>query len=207
MTERTIIASVFSKTYAWTGGRIGYAVFPTVEEAEVFTRLNINYFSCTAPYNQEAAKLALESPLSAPVIAKMVATFEQRRNVIWQQLNDIPGVSCQKPGGAFYLFPNISGVCEQLGLVEYHAQLPEAERQATSPSGLFQLFALYGHRVAVLDRKSFGQVGADGLHFLRLSTASDLPVLADGVRCIRNASEDHAGLRRFLETRPDLQTD
>ena len=207
MTERTIIASGFSKTYAWTGGRIGYAVFPTVEEAEVFTRLNINYFSCTAPYNQEAAKLALESPLSAPVIAKMVATFEQRRNVIWQQLNDIPGVSCQKPGGAFYLFPNISGVCEQLGLVEYHAQLPEAERQATSPSGLFQLFALYGHRVAVLDRKSFGQVGADGLHFLRLSTASDLPVLADGVRCIRNASEDHAGLRRFLETRPDLQTD
>ena len=207
MTERTIIASGFSKTYAWTGGRIGYAVFPTVEEAEVFTRLNINYFSCTAPYNQEAAKLALESPLSAPVIAKMVTTFEQRRNVIWQQLNDIPGVSCQKPGGAFYLFPNISGVCEQLGLVEYHAQLPEAERQATSPSGLFQLFALYGHRVAVLDRKSFGQVGADGLHFLRLSTASDLPVLADGVRCIRNASEDHAGLRRFLETRPDLQTD
>jgi aspartate/methionine/tyrosine aminotransferase len=207
MPERTIIASGFSKTYAWTGGRIGYAVFPTVEEAEVFTRLNINYFSCTAPYNQEAAKLALESPLSAPVIAKMVATFEQRRNVIWQQLNDIPGVSCQKPGGAFYLFPNISGVCEQLGLVEYHAQLPEAERQATSPSGLFQLFALYGHRVAVLDRKSFGQVGADGLHFLRLSTASDLPVLADGVRCIRNASEDHAGLRRFLETRPDLQTD
>ena len=207
MTERTIIASGFSKTYAWTGGRIGYAVFPTVEEAEVFTRLNINYFSCTAPYNQEAAKLALESPLSAPVIAKMVATFEQRRNVIWQQLNDIPGVSCQKPGGAFYLFPNISGVCEQLGLVEYHAQLPEAERQATSPSGLFQLFALYGHRVAVLDRKSFGQVGADGLHFLRLSTASDLPVLADGVRRIRNASEDHAGLRRFLETRPDFQTD
>ena len=105
MTERTIIASGFSKTYAWTGGRIGYAVFPAVEEAEVFTRLNINYFSCTAPYNQEAAKLALESPLSAPVIAKMVATFEQRRNVIWQQLNDIPGVSCQKPGGAFYLFP------------------------------------------------------------------------------------------------------
>ena len=207
MTERTIIASGFSKTYAWTGGRIGYAVFPTVEEAEVFTRLNINYFSCTAPYNQEAAKLALESPLSAPVIAKMVATFEQRRNVIWQQLNDIPGVSCQKPGGAFYLFPNISGVCEQLSLVEYHAQLPEAERQATSPSGLFQLFALYGHRVAVLDRKSFGQVGADGLHFLRLSTASDLPVLEDGVRRIRNASEDHAGLRRFLETRPDLQTD
>ena len=204
MTECTIIASGFSKTYAWTGGRIGYAVFPTVEEAEVFTRLNINYFSCTAPYNQEAAKLALESPLSAPVIAKMVATFEERRNVIWQQLNDIPGVSCQKPGGAFYLFPNISGVCEQLGLIEYHAQLPEAERKATSPSGLFQLFALYGHRVAVLDRKSFGQIGTESLHFLRLSTASDLPVLEDGVQRIRNASEDHAGLRRFLETRPDL---
>ena len=204
MAERTIVASGFSKTYAWTGGRIGYAVFPTIEEAEVFKRLNINYFSCTAPYNQEAAKLALESPLSTPVIAQMVATFEQRRNVIWQQLNDIPGVSCQKPGGAFYLFPNISGVCESLGLVEHHAQLPETEQQAASPAGLFQMFALYAHRVAVLDRKSFGQIGADGLHFLRLSTASDLSVLEEGVRRIRNASEDHAGLRAFLETRPDL---
>ena len=205
MAERTIIASGFSKTYAWTGGRIGYAMFPTVEEAEVFTRLNINYFSCTAPYNQEAAKFALESPLSAPVIAKMVATFEERRNVIWQQLNDITGVSCQKPGGAFYLFPNISGICQQLGLIEYHAQLPEAEHEATSPSGLFQLFALYGHQVAVLDRKSFGQIEADGLHFLRLSTASKLSVLEDGVQRIRNAGEDHAGLRGFLETRPDLK--
>ena len=70
MTERTIIASGFSKTYAWTGGRIGYAVFPTVEEAEVFKKLNINYFSCVPPYNQEAARVALESPLSKQSVKK-----------------------------------------------------------------------------------------------------------------------------------------
>ncbi|MDP6655976.1 MAG: pyridoxal phosphate-dependent aminotransferase, partial [SAR324 cluster bacterium] len=62
MEERTIIAGGFSKTYAWTGGRIGYAVFPTVKEADVFKTLNINYFSCVPPYNQEAAKEALENP-------------------------------------------------------------------------------------------------------------------------------------------------
>ncbi|HIB45203.1 MAG TPA: pyridoxal phosphate-dependent aminotransferase, partial [Candidatus Lambdaproteobacteria bacterium] len=62
MAERTIISSGFSKTYAWTGGRIGYAVFPTVEEADVFKKLNINYFSCVPPYNQEAARAALENP-------------------------------------------------------------------------------------------------------------------------------------------------
>jgi aspartate aminotransferase len=196
MAERTIIASGFSKTYAWTGGRIGYAVFPTVEEANVFKTLNINYFSCVAPYNQEAARLALESPDSPPAIVRMVETFQERRDVIHRQLNEIPGVQCQKPGGAFYLFPNIAGVCESLGLTDASG--------AESPSGLFQMFALYGHQVAVLDRPSFGQIGADGKHFLRLSTASELGVLEEGVRRLRQASKDVQGLADFLKRRPDL---
>ena len=103
MAERTIIAGGFSKTYAWTGGRVGYAVFPTEEEADVFKTLNINYFSCVPPYNQEAAREALENPLSKIAVKKMVETFETRRNLIWRQINEIPGITCQKPGGAFYL--------------------------------------------------------------------------------------------------------
>ncbi len=204
LAERTIIASGFSKTYAWTGGRIGYAVFPTPEEASVFKTLNINYFSCVAPYNQEGARLALESPESAPVIRHMVATFEERRNVVLDLLNHLDGVHCAQPGGAFYLFPNIAGVCEHLGLLDHYAQLPEAAQRQTSPSGLFQMFALYAHQVAVLDRPSFGQLGTAGKHFLRLSTASELPQLEEGVRRLAAATQDAAGLEAFLKERPDL---
>ncbi len=204
LAERTIIASGFSKTYAWTGGRIGYAVFPTVAEAAYFKTLNINYFSCVAPYNQEGARLALESPESAPVIRQMVATFEQRRDVVLGLLNSLDGVHCARPGGAFYLFPNIAGVCEKLGLLEHYQQLPEAVQQKTSPSGLFQMFALYAHQVAVLDRPSFGQLGAAGKHFLRLSTASELPLLEEGVKRLKAATQDSAGLEAFLKERPDL---
>ena len=204
MSERTIIASGFSKSYAWTGGRIGYAVFPTIEEADVLKKLNINYFSCVPPYNQEAAREALENPLSKQAVKKMVDTFETRRNLIWKQINQIPGICCQKPGGAFYLFPNISGICEYLDLIEKHQHLPIEEQ--SSPANLFQMFALYEHQVAVLDRKSFGQIGAEGKHFLRLSIASEQSLLEEGVLRIKNAAEDISGLDKFLRQRPDLKS-
>ena len=202
MSERTIISSGFSKTFAWTGGRIGYAVFPSVEEAEFFKTLNINYFSCIPPYNQEAAREALENPLSKEVVKKMVNTFEERRNIIWEQINNIDGITCQNPGGAFYLFPNIAGVCEKLDLIEKHNNLPID--QQSSPANLFQMFALYEHQVAVMDRKSFGQIGAEGKHFLRLSIAAETSVLEEGVHRLKNASEDLSGLDRFIKERPDL---
>ena len=202
MAERTIIAGGFSKTYAWTGGRVGYAVFPSVKEADVFKTLNINYFSCVPPYNQEAAREALENPLSKIAVKEMVQTFETRRNLIWQKINEIPGITCQKPGGAFYLFPNISGVCENLGLIEKHQRL--SKEQQSSPDNIFQMFALYEHQVAVLDRKSFGQIGADGKYFLRLSIAADQAVLEEGVQRLKAASEDLSGLDKFLKERPDL---
>ena len=202
MSERTIISSGFSKTFAWTGGRIGYAVFPSVKEAEFFKTLNINYFSCIPPYNQEAAREALENPLSKEVVKKMVNTFEERRNIIWEKINKIDGITCQKPGGAFYLFPNIAGVCEKLDLIEKHNNLPID--QQSSPANLFQMFALYEHQVAVMDRKSFGQIGAEGKHFLRLSIAAETSVLEEGVHRLKNASEDLSGLDRFIKERPDL---
>ncbi len=202
MAGKTIIASGFSKTYSWTGGRIGYAVFPTVEEADIFKKLNINYFSCVPPYNQEAAREALENPLSKQAVGKMVDIFESRRNLIWSQISKIPGISCQKPGGAFYLFPNISAVCENLDLINKHHRLSPEEQ--SSPANLFQMFSLYEHQVAVLDRNSFGQIGAEGKHFLRLSIAAEQSVLEEGVRRIKAATEDVSGLDNFLKKRPDL---
>jgi aspartate aminotransferase len=200
MPERTIISSGFSKSFAWTGGRIGYAVFPTEDEANVFKNLNINYFSCVPPFNQEGARVALEHPESPAVVAEMVRTFQHRRNVIVKMLNAIDGVRCKTPGGAFYLFPNIAGVCEKIGAIEAWASLPTDLRQRTSPSTLFQMFLLYHHFVASMDRNSFGRIGAEGQHYLRLSIASELSVLEEGVKRLEAASLDNSGFARFMDT-------
>ncbi|MBW2178479.1 MAG: aminotransferase class I/II-fold pyridoxal phosphate-dependent enzyme, partial [Deltaproteobacteria bacterium] len=179
-------------------GRIGYAVLPTVEEADAFKNMNINYFSCIPPYNQAGAREALENPASGPWMADMALTFEKRRDIIVRMLNDIDGVSCQTPGGAFYLFPNISDLCERLGVLETMQNLPEDMRKNTSPSTLFQMFALYDHKVAVMDRRSFGAIGTENLHFLRLSIAADIESLKEGVRRLSAAGDDVEGFQRFI---------
>lgn len=198
MAERTIISSGFSKSYAWTGGRVGYAVMPTVEEAEAFKTMNINYFSCVPPYNQEGAREALENKQSKPWMAEMARTFESRRDVIHEELNAIEGITCQKPGGAFYMFPNIAGICERVGAFEAYTGLPPEVRRLTSPSTLFQMFALYQYYVAVMDRRSFGAIGTQDLHYLRISIAADLATLQEGVRRLAAAAGDGDGFQRFV---------
>jgi aspartate aminotransferase len=199
MAARTVIVGGASKSYAWTGGRIGWAVFPTVEEAVVFKNLNINYFSCVAAYTQMGAKLALESPASRPAVAAMVAAFAERRDLMVEGLNAIPGVSCRTPGGAFYLFPNIGGVCESMGAVDAHAALTPADRDRTSPSTLFQMFLLWRHHVATLDRASFGRIGASGQHYLRISIATGLADLQRALDIIAKAARDRDGFRGFVK--------
>ncbi|HJW10007.1 MAG TPA: aminotransferase class I/II-fold pyridoxal phosphate-dependent enzyme [Holophagaceae bacterium] len=198
MEERTILVSGVSKSYSWTGGRVGWAVFPTAEEAAVFKNLNINYFSCIPAYNQMGAKIAIESPESVIEIARMTAAFQRRRDLVVSGLNAIPGIRCQLPKGAFYVFPNIGGVCEDLGVIEAYRALPDAVRQRTTPSTLFQLFLLFRHHVAALDRKSFGRIGVEGRHFLRLSIATAFEELEMGIDRIRRASQDRDGFRAFL---------
>lgn len=198
MVERTIIVSGASKSYSWTGGRIGWALFPTPEEAEVFRTLNINYFSCIPAYNQEGARLALESPQSADAIGLMVKTFQERRDLVVSGLNAIPGIRCQLPKGAFYVFPNIAGVCQQLGIFEAYQALPADVQKKTSPSTLFQMFLLFGYQVAVLDRKSFGRIGTENLHYLRLSIATDTASLREGLTRIAAAAQDRDGFQRYV---------
>ena len=198
MAERTVMVSGASKSYSWTGGRIGWAVFPSVEEAQVFKNLNINYFSCVPAYNQMGAKLAIESPESPPEIEKMVSAFQERRDLVVSGLNSIDGVSCQIPKGAFYVFPNVGGVCEKLGAVDAFESLPDPVREKTSPSTLFQMFLLFRYQVATLDRRSFGQAGAEGKHFLRISIATGLGDLREAVDRIGQASQDQEGFAAFL---------
>jgi aspartate/methionine/tyrosine aminotransferase len=200
MEARTIIASAVSKTYAWTGGRVGWAVYPTVEEAKVHRNLNINYVASIPPYNQIGARVALESAESEIAIRQMCEAFQRRRDQVVAGLNAIDGIRCQLPKGAFYVFPNIAGVVERLGLQQAFDALPEAVRRDSSPATLFQLFLLHRYHVATMDRRSFCALDSEGQHFLRLSIATGANDLAEAVTRIEAASRDEAGFRAFVKS-------
>jgi aspartate aminotransferase len=106
MADRTILLDGWSKTFAMTGWRLGFGVFPA-PLVEPVTRMVINSVSCTSAFSQYAAIAALEGPW-APV-EEMVAEFRRRRDVIVAGLNEISGLHCVQPQGAFYAFPSIAG--------------------------------------------------------------------------------------------------
>ena len=106
MRDRTIMLDGWSKTYAMTGWRLGFAVWPR-SIANTATRLAINCHSCVNAPTQFAGIAALEGPHDQ--VKTMVEAFDERRKVIVPALNQIPGFTCVAPGGAFYAFPNITG--------------------------------------------------------------------------------------------------
>ena len=199
MAEKTIIVSGVSKSFSWTGGRVGWAVLPTTEEAALFKNLNINYISCVPAYNQMGAKLGIESPESLPEIQRMVSAFQDRRDFVVDGLNAVRGVTCHRPKGAFYVFPNIGGLCDELGACHAFESLPKDIQSQTSPATLFQMFLLFKYHVAVMDRRSFGSVGAEGRHFLRVSIATGIDDLKKAVERISVAAEDRNGFARFMK--------
>ena len=200
MESRTIIASAVSKTYSWTGGRVGWAVYPTVEEAKVHRNLNINYFASIPPYNQLGTVAALESPESETAIRAMVDAFQRRRDIVVDGLNAIDGVSCQKPKGAFYVFPNIGDALDELGALDAFDALPEDVRRNSSPATLFQLFLLHSYHVATMDRRSFCTLDSEGQHFIRISVATGETDLENAVSRLGDATRDKDGFRAFLNS-------
>lgn len=106
MRERTIIIDGYSKTYAMTGWRLGYGVMPE-PLAQALTQLQINATSCTCTFTQVAGIEGIKGDQTAA--RAMVAEFKRRRDVIVDGLNAIDGVTCLRPKGAFYVFPNITG--------------------------------------------------------------------------------------------------
>ena len=148
MKERTILLEGHSKTYAMTGWRLGYGIAPT-ELADKITQLTINSNSCTATFTQFAGIEALKGPQD--FVHDMVTEFRKRRDAIVDGLNAVEGVSCIKPLGAFYVFPNVS-------------QLPLSCQDLSD-------YLLEDAGVAVLPGTAFGKYG-DG--YLRLSYANSL---------------------------------
>ncbi|MFP3984917.1 MAG: pyridoxal phosphate-dependent aminotransferase [Candidatus Bathyarchaeia archaeon] len=107
MKEKTVIIDGFSKTYAMTGWRLGYGAMRK-DLAEKITQLMINSNSCTCAFSQVAGVEALRGPQDEA--EKMVEQFRKRREVIVSGLNKIDGITCKKPQGTFYVFPNVEGI-------------------------------------------------------------------------------------------------
>jgi len=114
MLERTIISDGASKTWAMTGWRIGFASNPVL--APMFTRWITNTESCASQISQWAAVEAINGPQEAA--ESMKASFLARRDLIVRLLNEVPGVSCLVPGGAFYVWPNVTEACRMIGAAD-----------------------------------------------------------------------------------------
>jgi aspartate/methionine/tyrosine aminotransferase len=158
--DRLILLDGWSKTYAMTGWRLGYAVWPAalVEHA---TRLCVNDHSCVNAATQWAGVAALEGPQDEA--DAMVRAFDERRLVILEELNAIPGFSCVRPGGAFYAFPNV----KKTGLTSQKLQ-----EKLLNEAG-----------VAVIAGTSFGAYGEG---YLRFSYANSIDNIREATRRIRS---------------------
>jgi aspartate/methionine/tyrosine aminotransferase len=158
MAERTIVLDGFSKTYAMTGWRLGYAVVPE-PLLSAYSLLIINSVSCTSAFSQIAAVDALTGPQDS--VDAMVREFRARRDLVVEGLNAIPGISCLSPAGAFYVFPNVSGT--GLSGSEFADRL------------------LRDAGVCVLSGTAFGQVGRD---HIRISYANSQAKLREALERI-----------------------
>lgn len=158
--DRLILLDGWSKTYAMTGWRLGWAVWPK-DLAPIATRLAINIHSCVNAATQFAGIEALTGP-QGPV-DEMVAAFDRRRDVIVERLNALPGFRCVRPGGAFYAFPNI----EETGF----------------KSGDLQERLLTQADVAVISGTSFGHQGEG---YLRFSYANSIDNIERAINRVAN---------------------
>ncbi len=154
--DRLIVLDGWSKTYAMTGWRLGFAVWPE-SLVEGATRLAVNSHSCVNAAAQYAGIAALEGPQDA--VDSMNAAFAERRQVIVAALNQLPGFRCVEPGGAFYAFPNITGT----GLDAKGLQTKLLEEAG----------------VAVVAGTSFG---AEGEGYLRFSYANSVEAIEEAAR-------------------------
>lgn len=162
MYERTIISDGASKTWAMTGWRIGFAANPGL--APVFTRWITNTDSCASQISQWAAVEAINGPQDAA--AAMKQSFHERRDLIVRLLNQVPGVSCRVPGGAFYAWPNVTEACRRVGAAD---------------SEEFRKRLLHVAGVAVLADIHFGsRVPGEGQH-VRFSYAASSQAIEAGV--------------------------
>ncbi|MBN1123297.1 MAG: pyridoxal phosphate-dependent aminotransferase [Anaerolineae bacterium] len=155
MLERTILVDGYSKTYAMTGWRLGYGIMPEELAGPVTTLVN-HSSGCSAEFTQIAGIEAITG--QQEWVDEMVAEYQARRDILVDGLNEIPGVSCITPQGAFYVFPNVKSFSKPVG---------ELATQILNEAG-----------VALLPGTAFGKYGEG---HLRLSYASSIAAIEEGL--------------------------
>jgi aspartate/methionine/tyrosine aminotransferase len=165
VSKNCIIINGFSKAYAMTGWRMGYA-FANEEIIEAMVRVQQSTTTCPASFVQKAGVAALRGPQDS--IRKMVQEYDRRRKFIVKQLNNISGLSCNMPKGAFYVFPSI----KKLGItsLEFCSKLLEEEGVSTTPGSVF---------------------GDSGEGYIRISYATSLETISEAVKKIRKFVNDN----------------
>jgi aspartate aminotransferase len=166
--DRTIVVNGVSKAYAMTGWRIGYAAGPE-EIIGAISKIQSQNTSNPASISQKASVAALNG--DQQVVSMMVAEFRKRKDYIVGALNDIPGIYCPMPGGAFYVFPNVSGL---------YGRSYEGKKITNSTE--FIEYLLDGANVATVPGVAFGSDD-----HIRLSYATSLTNIEEGVRRIKDA--------------------
>ncbi len=161
MADRTIIVDGFSKTYCMTGWRLGYGVMP-IRLAEKVSLLAVHAVGCTAHFTQYAGQEAMTGPQGR--VAEVMAEYQRRRDVLVDGLNSIDGITCQRPAGTFYAFPNVQA---------FGRPSEEIAEQLLEEAG-----------VALLPGTAFG---AHGQGYLRLCYANSVDKLQEAVERIRQA--------------------
>jgi aspartate aminotransferase len=163
--RRLCIAGSFSKTYAMTGWRVGYSL-ANAEWTRAMLKVQGHSTSNTTSISQAAATEALNGPQDS--VANMLAEYTRRREWLLAALNDIPGLRCPQPEGAFYAFPDVRGCC----------------KGKLQTSGDFANALLEKEQTVVTDGAGFG---ADG--FIRISYATSIDRVQEGVKRIRRVAE------------------
>ncbi|GAQ95272.1 aspartate aminotransferase [Thermodesulfovibrio aggregans] len=165
--ERTIVVNGLSKSHAMTGWRIGYAAGP-VEIIKTMTKIQSQSTSNPTSIAQKAAVAALKGPQDC--VEKMRQEFEKRRDYLVKELNNIAGVSCRMPKGAFYVFPNVNKVLGKNGI---------------NSSMDLSIYLLEKAFVALVPGSAFGTEG-----YIRISYATSMENLAKGIERIRKSLEE-----------------
>ena len=160
MAERTIVVNGFSKTYAMTGWRLGYVAGPA-DLIEAIGKINENSCSCVNTAVQWAGIEALSGEQTQPYLDMMVASFQERRDVVYRMINEIPGLSCVKPQGAFYAFVNIAGT--GIKAADFATKL------------------LRNYHVGLVPGTGFGP---DCENYVRISYATSMENICEGIRRI-----------------------
>ncbi len=170
--ERLCIAGSFSKTYAMTGWRVGYSVAPAAWTREM-NKVQSHSTSNPSSISQAAAVAAYESPQDC--VREMLAEYRRRRDWLVKALGDVPGLSCLEPEGAFYVFPNVRGCYG---------------KEVKSSADFADRLLKEAHTV-VTDGAGFGTDG-----YIRISYATSMERIEEGVARIRRVAEKYAGEKK-----------